>query len=265
MPTVVSFLIFLMSVTIVTLMSYKPRHAKPSATRRRVTAVIGATATSAALLTAQPATASAAPLSSGSSATSSINDRLQTIGQQTRDGAWNLRNALISQADALPIEVAAPIKNGIDATVNLFFPGLIQERTFVAPPPPPAPAPAPAAPAFDRGSCPPAARACIDLAQQRAWLQQDGRVVYGAVPISSGRPGWETPRGVFHVNRKVKDEISREFNNAPMPYSVYFTNNGIAFHQDNPNVMSHGCIHLWHNDAMTFFNTLQYGDMVYVY
>ncbi|CAB0548165.1 murein L,D-transpeptidase [Corynebacterium diphtheriae] len=257
-----------MKRAIVADMTYKPRHAKPSALamqRRRIGALAGTTVMSAALLMSQQAPASAQDLSSGSSISSSVNEQLQSIGQQTRDGAWNMRNALHAQANMLPPEAAQALKDTIDATVNLFFPGLIQERSMPVLPLAPAPAPAPAAPGFDRGTCPPAAKACVDLAQQRAWLQNNGQVVYGAVPISSGRPGWETPPGVFHVNRKVKDEISREFGNAPMPYSVYFTNNGIAFHQDSPNVMSHGCIHLWRNDAIRFFDTLQYGDMVYVY
>ena len=60
--------------------------------------------------------------------------------------------------------------------------------------------------------------------------------------IGPGKPGQETPRGTFYVNRKVKDEISWEFGNAPMPYATYFTYNGIAFHQGDPNYLSNGCL-----------------------
>lgn len=256
---------FLLSRDIVVSMSYKPRHAKQSMARRRIAAMVGTAATSAALLVSQAATSSAQDFGS-SNLSSSIDQQLQNLGRQTRDGAWDLRNNLRAQADAgLPIDAATMVKQSIDNAVNFAFPGLIQERT--APPvvPAPAPAPAPARPAFDTGSCPAFARACIDLAGQRSWLQQNGQVSYGAVPISSGRVGHETPKGVFHVNRKIKDEISREFNNAPMPFSVYFTNNGIAFHEGSPQVASHGCIHLNHKDAVTFFNQLQVGDVVYVY
>ena len=50
-----------------------------------------------------------------------------------------------------------------------------------------------------------------------------------------------------------------------MPYSVYFTNNGHAFHQGDPNVMSHGCIHLASPHAANFFNALNVGDRIYIY
>lgn len=115
--------------------------------------------------------------------------------------------------------------------------------------------------------CPVSAKACVDLDGRRAWMQDGGNMTYGPVYISSGAPGadTETPRGTFHVQYKVKDEISREFNNAPMPYAVYFTNSGHAFHEGNPDVASAGCIHLTGPDAVAFFDALQPGDEVYIY
>ena len=70
---------------------------------------------------------------------------------------------------------------------------------------------------------------------------------------------------MFTVTRKVKDEISYEFGNAPMPYAVYFTNNGHAFHQGTTNVQSAGCVRMDRKSAQTFFNYLQPGDKVYIY
>jgi lipoprotein-anchoring transpeptidase ErfK/SrfK len=49
-----------------------------------------------------------------------------------------------------------------------------------------------------------------------------------------------------------------------MPYSVFFTNSGIAFHQGSLSVPSHGCIHLSKAAAVTFFNTLSVGQVVQV-
>ncbi|HIW91928.1 MAG TPA: L,D-transpeptidase family protein [Candidatus Corynebacterium avicola] len=113
------------------------------------------------------------------------------------------------------------------------------------------------------------AKACIDLGNQTAWLQDgNGNVTRGPVAISSGRAGYETPRGTTQVTRKIVDEWSNEWD-APMPYSVYFSAGtgypndiGIAFHEGDPGVMSHGCIHLAPGDAEAFFNHLQVGDVV---
>ena len=108
-------------------------------------------------------------------------------------------------------------------------------------------------------------RACVDLAGNRTWLQQDGKLLYGPTVMSHGKPGQETPKGTFTVTRKVKDEISHEFNNAPMPYAVYFTNNGHAFHEGSTDVQSAGCVRLPHDAAKFFFENLQVGDVVYIY
>ena len=118
---------------------------------------------------------------------------------------------------------------------------------------------------FDYGPCPADAKACIDIDGRRSWLQNNGVMYYQSGLIGPGRPGYETPRGTFYVNRKVKDEISWEFGNAPMPYATYFTYNGIAFHEGDPSILSHGCIRMYRADAQRYFNDLQIGDKVYVY
>lgn len=136
--------------------------------------------------------------------------------------------------------------------------------------PAPAPSPSPSLQPAPRPStgCSAQAKACISLTDQSAWLQSDGTITRGPVPMSSGRAGYETPAGLTRVTRKIIDEWSNTYA-APMPYSVYFSAGsgyphdiGIAFHEGDPNVMSHGCIHLLHDDAVAFFNTLQVGDYV---
>ncbi|MGW5055117.1 L,D-transpeptidase [Actinokineospora sp. NPDC004072] len=111
--------------------------------------------------------------------------------------------------------------------------------------------------------CKASARACIDLSANKSWLIKDGVAVYGPVPITHGRAGWETPPGTFKVGWKNRHHRSSIFNNAPMPYSVFF-NGGIAFHQGSLQEKSHGCIHLSQTAAAKYFNTLQVGDVVQV-
>lgn len=107
------------------------------------------------------------------------------------------------------------------------------------------------------------ADACIDLSANKSWLLSDGEVTYGPVPITHGRPGWLTPPGTFNVGWKNIDHRSSIFNNAPMPYSVFF-NGGIAFHEGSLTELSHGCIHLSNAAAQTYFEALDVGDVVQV-
>lgn len=105
--------------------------------------------------------------------------------------------------------------------------------------------------------------ACVQLSTKKAWLISGGKVSYGPVPITSGRPGWRTPPGMFAVTFKNINHKSSIFNNAPMPYSVFF-NGGIAFHQGSLSQQSHGCIHLSKAAAQTFFAALSKGEPVQV-
>lgn len=189
--------------------------------------------------------------------------------------AWDAHVSVYSMTALLPVPLRDALRGATDGLINLLFPGVIAENERAIREAEQRRAEIAAEEArvarqrealnFDHSACPPSARACVDLGNQRAWLQQGGNPVMAPVPISSGRKGWETPRGTFAVNRKIKDEISYQFNNAPMPYATYFTNNGIAFHAGSPQVASHGCIHLNYPDAQRFFNELQYGDQVVVF
>lgn len=120
------------------------------------------------------------------------------------------------------------------------------------PPPPPAGVP-----------CGAGVDACVDLSSKQTWLIKDGVVTYGPAPITSGRAGYRTPPGTFKVGWKDIDHKSSEFDDAPMPYSVFF-NGGIAFHQGSLSVESHGCIHLSRGAAETYYNFLSVGDTVQV-
>ena len=127
----------------------------------------------------------------------------------------------------------------------------------------PAPAAVPAAKPTAAVPCRSAARACVRLSTNQAWLLDGGRVVTGPVPISHGRPQFPTPTGSFRVTYKDQDHLSTLFGDAPMPYSVFF-NGGIAFHQGSVRVPSHGCIHLPAAAARAFFGNLRPGDLVQV-
>lgn len=130
------------------------------------------------------------------------------------------------------------------------------------PAPKPQPAPDPAVPCAAAAAAAGTA-ACVDISAHKAWLLQGGKVVYGPVPMLPGRPSNPTPTGTFHVLSKEKVHLSKEFDNAEMPNSVFFYP-GDAFHTGSLSVYSHGCIHLSAGASLRFFNTLHVGDVVQV-
>jgi lipoprotein-anchoring transpeptidase ErfK/SrfK len=115
-----------------------------------------------------------------------------------------------------------------------------------------------------RSSCPAAASACVDLSDHLTWLQSDGRIIYGPVPMEPGPPSTQraTPRGTFHVQWKAgPNYISTEYNE-PMPYAVFFAPGGIAFHGGSLTTPSHGCVHLDIGSARYYHDHLPAGAEV---
>ena len=44
------------------------------------------------------------------------------------------------------------------------------------------------------------------------------------------RAGYDTPNGTFEVNRMDADHLSQEWDNAPMPHTMFFDMHGHAIH-----------------------------------
>src|SRR5712671_5954552 len=77
-------------------------------------------------------------------------------------------------------------------------------------------------------------------------------------PVSTGIPSYETPNGSFRTFRMEEDHFSKEFDDAPMPHSIFFTKIGHAIHgTDSVNRLgspaSHGCVRLSRANASTLY------------
>jgi len=85
----------------------------------------------------------------------------------------------------------------------------------------------------------------VDLNRQIATIYRNG-VRIGVSTVSSGRPGHDTPDGVFTILQKDADHHSSTYNDAPMPYTERLTWGGVALHAGGlPGYpSSHGCVHL---------------------
>ena len=85
----------------------------------------------------------------------------------------------------------------------------------------------------------------VSLATQRAVVYRNG-VPIAISTVSTGRPGYATPTGVFTVLEKDVEHYSSIYDNAPMPYMQRLTWGGVALHggQLPGYPASHGCIRL---------------------
>jgi hypothetical protein len=106
-----------------------------------------------------------------------------------------------------------------------------------------------------------AAQAHVDIT-----VDKDNQVMTVAVdgvaryhwPVSTGIPSRETPNGTFRAFRMEEDHFSKEFDDAPMPHSIFFTKIGHAIHGTDSEgrlgtPASHGCVRLSKANATTLY------------
>ncbi|GGD62317.1 L,D-transpeptidase [Croceicoccus mobilis] len=105
----------------------------------------------------------------------------------------------------------------------------------------------------------------VDLTAQIAFVYRNG-VNIGVSTVSTGKPGHETPTGVFQILQKDADHRSSTYNNAPMFFQERLTWDGVALHAGGlPGYPeSHGCVHLPYNFAKELFQITSMGGTVVV-
>jgi hypothetical protein len=101
----------------------------------------------------------------------------------------------------------------------------------------------------------------IDKSAQQMSVAVDGAPRY-TWPISTGRPGYDTPNGSYKPNRMDADHFSQEWDNAPMPHTIFFDLHGHAIHgffdvKHLGRAVSHGCVRLSPDHAATLFNLVK--------
>jgi hypothetical protein len=101
----------------------------------------------------------------------------------------------------------------------------------------------------------------VDKTAQTLTVSRDGKVLH-TWPVSTGRTGRFTPAGDFRAFRMEKDHYSREFDDAPMPYSIFFTQRGHAIHGSYETKKlgrpaSGGCVRLAPENAKMLFELVK--------
>ena len=97
----------------------------------------------------------------------------------------------------------------------------------------------------------------IDKVAQRMAVSVDGQQRY-TWSVSTGAASYDTPSGSFRPLRMARTHFSREWDNAPMPHSIFFTPDGHAIHGTSHarhlgRAVSHGCVRLAPRHAATLF------------
>ena len=105
----------------------------------------------------------------------------------------------------------------------------------------------------------------VSLSDQLAYLYR-GDTLVAVSTISSGRPGRDTPTGIFSILDKRPMYRSKKYDNAPMPWMQRIDQYGIALHAGyNPGVpASHGCVRLPNAFAKKLYSVTGVGTPVYI-
>jgi hypothetical protein len=105
----------------------------------------------------------------------------------------------------------------------------------------------------------------IDKSSQTMTVTVDSHLRY-VWPVSSGAPGYDTPSGQFKPFRMEADHFSKEWDDAPMPHSIFFTMQGHAIHGTSHlkaigTPASHGCVRLELKNAAVLFDLVKQQKM----
>jgi lipoprotein-anchoring transpeptidase ErfK/SrfK len=99
----------------------------------------------------------------------------------------------------------------------------------------------------------------IDLGSQRMHVASASGTY--SWPVSTARPGYRTPRGVFSAKSLKRMHYSSKYDNAPMPHSIFFSG-GYAIHGTYATgalgrPVSHGCVRLAPGHAAQLYSMVR--------
>jgi lipoprotein-anchoring transpeptidase ErfK/SrfK len=105
----------------------------------------------------------------------------------------------------------------------------------------------------------------VDLHAQMMSVFRSGHEI-GTAVILYGADGLPTPTGKFPILAKLKDHRSITYDNAPMPYTLRLTRDGVSIHGSNVRwgFATHGCIGIPKAFAAKLFDVVKVGDEVLI-
>ncbi|WP_086736938.1 L,D-transpeptidase family protein [Erythrobacter colymbi] len=105
----------------------------------------------------------------------------------------------------------------------------------------------------------------VDLDARVISAFRDGHEI-GTAVVLVGTQEHPTPLGVFPILTKERDNVSEKYNNAPMPWTLRLTRDGVAIHGSPVmnGYASHGCIGVPDDFAAKLFAAAKRGDKVII-
>ena len=97
----------------------------------------------------------------------------------------------------------------------------------------------------------------IDKTKQKMTVFLDGIEKY-VWPVSTGRAGYSTPSGTYTATSMNEIWYSKQWDNSPMPHSIFFIKDGHAIHgsyelKNLGKPVSHGCVRISPENATTLY------------
>jgi lipoprotein-anchoring transpeptidase ErfK/SrfK len=97
----------------------------------------------------------------------------------------------------------------------------------------------------------------IDKTKQKMTVFIDGIEKYDW-PVSTGRAGYSTPSGTYTTTSMNEIWYSKQWDNSPMPHSIFFIKDGHAIHgsyevKNLGKPVSHGCVRISPENATTLY------------
>ena len=106
----------------------------------------------------------------------------------------------------------------------------------------------------------------VDLQARTISVFRDGYEI-GAAAVMLGTDDHPTPTGTFPILSKERHNVSEKYGNAPMPWTLRLTWDGIAIHGGNTvenGYASHGCVAIPDELASRLFDVAKKGDLVII-
>ncbi len=106
----------------------------------------------------------------------------------------------------------------------------------------------------------------VDLQARTISVFRDGYEI-GAAAVMLGTDEHPTPTGTFPILTKERHNVSEKYGNAPMPWTLRLTWDGIAIHGGSEvenGYASHGCVAIPDPLAAKLFEIAQKGDKVII-